>query len=216
VEIINTIFRIGVILAIFGFLWALVQFAFTLLTQGFGRKIWQFYILKTFQYVFLVQVTILFCYENESSLSLSNNSIFISALILIFYFISKLQNRQKQTSMISMIQGGRNMLSRIFELKYEIALVIFGSLFFALNVAYPDLAYNKVSNWFYTSIVDLEDTPIFGFIFKFIGFFFLISVFSKLLNAVLFTLSPRKAQNSPQHPDDNRSDDDFDDFEEIQ
>lgn len=213
VEIINIIFRLGVILAIFSFVWGLIQFGITLIGQGFGRKLWQYYLLKGIQYVFLIQTTLLFTHSNDTDLSLSKSSAIVSSLVLLFYFLSKLQNRQKRKSIIQMVQNGRSLLNNAFDIHYEKGLLIFGTVVTVVLLFAPEWISNPVSLWFYDVIVDIEDTPIFGFVFKVIGFFFLLSVFNKLIQSILILINP--SQSQPPNDNPPRDDNSFDDYEEI-
>ena len=76
---------------------------------------------------------------------------------------------------------------------------------------------SNLSTWpFHDSIINIEDTPVFGFIFKVIGFFFLLSLIFKMVNTFTFLISGGKVGNQP--PNNNGSDSNnnkFDDFEEI-
>jgi len=81
---------------------------------------------------------------------------------------------------------------------------------------FPEYAENKLSLWFHDSIIDIESTPIFGFIFKVIGFIFIVTLFSKLLTSLNMMFS-RKKNNDINNDIENKEDvDKFDDFEEIE
>ena len=58
--------------------------------------------------------------------------------------------------------------------------------------------------------------PILGFIFKVIGFFFLINILIKISNGILFLISGNLS-NKNIHPnsDSSNKNDEFDDYEEI-
>lgn len=213
-EIINTIFRLGVILAIFGFIWGLFQMAFVVLSGGQNKSIFVHYGLKSVQYLFLVQVTFLFCYASESDLSLSQNSIVITALILLFYFVSKLQKNQQKGVIFSFIQNGQNQHISQFNIYAEVVLIILALVYFTLCISAPEFASNAGSIWFKESIISIEKAAFFGFIFKVIGFFFLVSVFGKLFQSILLLLAPRTIQNKTKLNSQEDSTH-FDDFEDL-
>jgi hypothetical protein len=217
VEIINTIFRLGVILAIFGFIWSLVQLAVLLVSGGQRLGIWQHYLLLLIQNLFLVQVTFLFCYETDSALSLSQNSIAITTIILVIYFVSKLQNRQQRKTMISFMRNNQiaNTGNTTFDIRAEIGLVVLGLAYFISCIFFPFMAENKLSFWFKDAIINIEDTPIFGFIFKIVGFFFLLSIFSKIFQSIVMIVAPKQFQKQHDNSHQGRKDDDYDDFEDI-
>ncbi len=216
-EIINTTFRLGVIFAIFGFIWSLVQLGVMLLSGGQKLGLWQNYLLKLIQNFFLVQVTFLFCYEPDSALSLSQNTIVITTLILVIYFVSKLQNRQQRSSMLTFIRNNQqvNTGTSNFDLRAEIALVVLSLGFFIVCIFYPSFAENRLSFWMKDTIINIEDTPIFGFIFKIVGFFFLLSIFNKIFQSIMMIFAPKQFQNITDQSEKNKKDDEFDDYEEI-
>jgi hypothetical protein len=65
--------------------------------------------------------------------------------------------------------------------------------------------------------LDIENTVLIGFVFKVIGFFFLIGMFFKMLNALNYIISGKPLVNVKTgfSSKKNSSDDSFDDFEEI-
>lgn len=213
-EIINTIFRLGVILAIFGFLWTIFQFTLTILSGHQNRSLLAHYGIKSIQYLILVQVTILFCCESDSNLSLSQNSVVITAMILLFYFISKLQKNQQKGILFSFIQNGQNPTTKHFNLAAEIVLVLLSLAYFSICVYNPNLANNAISNWFKESILSIVDAAFFGFIFKIIGFFFLLSVFGKIVQSILILIAP-KPVNSQHNIDSLDDPNSFEDFEDM-
>ncbi len=213
-EIINTIFRLGVILAIFGFLWTLFQFALRIVSASQNRSLFAHYGLKAIQYLFLVQVTILFCCEQDSSLSLSQNSVVTTAMILLFYFTSKLQKNQRKGLLFSFIQSGQNPNTKHFNLAIEIVLVLLSLAYFTTCIYNPNLADNAISNWFKESILSIENAAFFGFIFKIIGLFFLISVFGKIVQSILLLVAPKpiNGQNNVGSLEDSNT---FEDYEDM-
>ena len=68
-------------------------------------------------------------------------------------------------------------------------------------------------------MVKSENTPIFGFIFKIIGFFFLLSIILKMLNSINFLINGKKNGDQNMSNDSNsqniESDNHFDDYEEV-
>jgi hypothetical protein len=94
-----------------------------------------------------------------------------------------------------------------------LSLMVFTALHFN-----PEFAQNALSNWFYDSIIDIEDTVFFGFIFKVIGFFFLLSMLAKMVNGVTFIMNGGKSPKGPKDPfdeDQNNNNGGFDSYEEI-
>lgn len=104
----------------------------------------------------------------------------------------------------------------VFDVRYEIVVIALAVGIFTALIFFPQWAVNPISNWFLETILDIEDTPIFGFIFKVIGFFFMISIFMKVAQGfmTLLTGGGLVDRNNDNRNDDD-SDDHFDDYTEI-
>ena len=221
VKFIDLAFHLGVVFAIFGFLWGILNLGLTLLRGGKTKSVLEEYSLKMVQYFFLVNVTFLFCVQKEDATILLPNELVLAGLILILYFTGKLQNRQSRSAFFQMAGNNLPQMGTQFNLKAEIIVITLSILFFTGFVFFPTYAQNPISNWFFESILNIENTPVFGFIFKVIGFFVLLSILFKLINgfsymlsgAPLISVNRRFESRDPNKKDDN---DKFDDFEEVE
>ena len=81
-ELLDFIFRLGVVFAIYGFLWGLIEIAFKILTAQRQRTLIEIYLLRTIKYVFLADVTFLFCIDGNSANMIVKNQLIFAALIL--------------------------------------------------------------------------------------------------------------------------------------
>lgn len=225
VDLLNFIFRIGVLLAIYNFLWWLINLGFSLIRGGRPKMLLEAYLIKGVKYVFLVDVTFLFCLDSAQQ-NIEVERIIIAGLVLLIYFIGRIQSNQMRLSMLSAqanISGVKNMMESfkpIFNLKYEIVVVLLAVSFFFTLFFSPQWAANPISNWFLEAILNIEDTPVFGFIFKVIGFFFMTSIFMKVAQGFMTLFTGGKDAGFSQNDalgDDHRDDenDDFDDYTEI-
>lgn len=204
-EILELTFQLGVFFAIYGFIWFFVDLGFMLLNGGKPRSLVETYFFKGIQYVFLVNVIFLFSIDmNSGSIALAN--LFPIIFILALYFIGKFQKSQNNVLMLSRM--GLATSTSKFNSKYEIIIIILSLLVFIGFIFRPDIANNVVAFWFKESILDIESTAIIGFIFKVIGFFFLMSILFKTVNS--FQYISESLMNKNQ-----RKDSDFDDYEEI-
>ena len=174
------------------------------------------YLLKSIKYLFLVNVTFLFCLDiNQQDISLKN--LLPSAIILLMYFIGKFQQKQKQIKLVGSF--GNELFQEAFNIRAEIILIICSIGLFISFLYFPQFASNGIANWFHESIIDLETTVLIGFIFKVIGFFFLLGMIIKMVNAVIYILSGQPfidIQTSINSGKEKRKSDDFDDFEEVE
>ncbi|MBU2018474.1 MAG: hypothetical protein KJ941_02405, partial [Bacteroidetes bacterium] len=155
-ETLQLIFRIGIILGIFGFIWGLFRLALILLFPAFSKLPQSSYLIRAIQYVFIVQTTLLFCYDQNSHLSLKDGSIGITALLLLFYFISKLDRRKKQNVMFQFIKNGQELSKDNYSKISEWGLIGLGTFFFILCLFKTELIYNPITIWFQQTIIGIE------------------------------------------------------------
>ena len=204
-EILELTFQLGVFFAIYGFIWFFVDLGFMLLNGGKPRSLVETYFFKGIQYVFLVNVIFLFSIDmNSGSIALAN--LYPIIFILALYFIGKFQKSQNNVLMLSRM--GLATSTSKFNSKYEIIIILLSLLVFIGFIFRPDIANNVVAFWFKESILDIESTAIIGFIFKVIGFFFLMSILFKTVNSFQYISESLFTKNQTK-------DSDFDDYEEI-
>lgn len=217
-EFISLTFRLGVILAIFSFIWGVLKFGFVLLRGGVPLSYPLSLALKTIQYLLIADVAILFCTDNpKGNLATS----ITTGLILLMYFIGKVQNMQFRSVMVQ-IQGRALADAPKPNMRLEFGIVALAMAIFGFLLWRPEFAENAVSHWFYSNIIDIEDTPIFGFIFKIVGFFFTITMLLRMINALSVIFSGRAFgkgpgnDNRPGSRNDQNQSNRFDDYEEVE
>ena len=210
-NIFNTIFNLGVLFAVYGFIWFFIDLLMKFIISNRKQKIGEIYFSKAIKYIFLANVTFLFGLENNQ---INWQNLALSGLILLLYFIEKLQKNEKQAVLMSQFSGlvnfGKN---KAFNRKAEIIVISISIAFYSTLILLPELAENPISTWFYNEIINIENLPLIGFIFKVIGFFFLLGIIIKITNSFIYLLSGNlyKSNNSV----DQNNNDEFDDYEEI-
>lgn len=213
-DLLNLIFRLGVLFAIYGFLWFFIELGLTFLRAGRQKTIGENYLIKSVKYLFLVNVTFLFCLDlNKNDVSFFNAM--PSAIVLLTYFIGKLQQQQRLQffgQLNTPISGPND-----FNLKTEVILIVASIALFIGFLFFPQFASNNIANWFKSSILDIESTVIIGFIFKIIGFLFLLGMIMKMINAINYIISGKPVIDIKTNFNSKakKGEDKFDDFEEI-
>jgi len=218
VEVLNFIFRLGVVFAIFGFLWGIIDITLRLLTASRQRTLVETYLIKGVKYLFLADVTFLICRDGLDKGMMVTYKVIIAAMVLIMYFVGKLQNSQNRVAIFKMMGRSVPQMSQfVFNLKAEIAIISAALILFGVLCFFPSIATNAISEWFYDSIMSIEDAFFFGFIFKIIGFFFILNMFFKMAGGLTFILNGGKTPKPNTGIDEERGyrDDDFDDYEEL-
>jgi hypothetical protein len=132
-----------------------------------------------------------------------------------------MQKNQQQAEMMekySKILRGIGANAR-FNKTAEIIVLSISLLFYAALFYLPEIAKNPIALWFYETVTGIERTPLIGFIFKVIGFFFLLRILVKILNGFTFLISGKPFVNVKSGyyagRKKDKDDDSFDDFEEI-
>ena len=188
-----------------------------ILSRGRNRTTIEIYVIRAVKYFLLVDVTLLFCLTEESSDMTELNRVIFAGIILLTYFTGKLQRNQSRSMFTKLAGTGLPIQKMTFNLKAESIIIALSLVLFSVFWFFPNYATNPLSNWFHKSIMDIYDTPIFGFIFKVIGFFFLLSIIFKMVNAFTFLLSGGKiSPPGSSNPHSNeRNEDDFDEYEDV-
>ncbi len=215
-ELLNFIFQLGVLFAIYGFLWGVFEILIGILAPNRKRSLIEVYILRGIKYLFLVNVTFVFCFENADSTLLALYKVFFAGLILLTYFIGKIQKNQMKSLFLSISQRSILPENIYFNAYYEKVIIAISIIAFALLWFFPDLAVNPISIWFQQKIIRIENTFLLGFIFKIIGFFFLLNIIGKMIATVNLLINGSPT-NDDDFTDGNNlgNDGDFVEYEEV-
>jgi hypothetical protein len=214
-EFISLVFRLGVVLAIFSFIWGLLQFGFTLLRGGTPLPYPVALVLKGIQYFLIADITVLFCANKGNGDALPLDLV-LSGLILLMYFIGKVQNMKNRFMIVQFQARQLNRPIQKPDMRWEFSVVGLSMALFVVLSLYPQFAINDAANWFYRNITEIEKAPIFGFIFKIVGFFFTLSILFRMITAFSVLLSGKPFDRNDN--DRNGGNDDtyrFDDYEEV-
>ena len=219
-EVIHLIFKIGVLLAIYGFIWFFINLLISLATGGRKKTVGEVYFSKGVKSIFLVNVLFLYGLDDgQNEIDLFN--MIVSGLVLLLYFIGQMQKNERQAEMMekySNLLRGIGANSR-FNKKAEIIVLSLSILFYSSLFFLHDFAKNPIALWFYETVTGIEKTPLIGFIFKVIGFFFLLSILIKIFNGINYLLSGKPLLNVKTGyyagRKKDKDDDSFDDFEEV-
>ncbi|MDX2360105.1 MAG: hypothetical protein QNK23_04825 [Crocinitomicaceae bacterium] len=213
------VFRLGVLFAIYGFIWGIIDIGLRILSSGRKRSVNEVYVIKAIKYFVLVDVTFLFCIDGDLTGTVMANQVIFAGIILLTYFIGKLQKGQNKSMLFKFAGPGMPQTQKVFNLRAETTVIALALVIFALFWFFPTYARNPVSTWFSESITNIENTPIFGFIFKVIGFFFLLSLIFKMMSAFTFLINrgtrPTGDNNNGIDHDDRQNENHFDDYEEV-
>lgn len=219
-DLLNFIFRIGVVLAVYNFLWWLFMIGVKILRGNGEKQVFEVYFIKAIRYLFLVDVIFLFTVEQTGGL-LSLNYYLFAGMIILLYFVGKIQKKQVRNSVFNIrsstgvgeLNNLFNRIKPIFDLRLEILVVVLAMVLYTVFYFFTQIAYNPIANWLVKNIIGIEEAPVFGFVFKVIGFFFLVSVLVKLMQGIMTLLTGGRVN---KYPNNKRDNDDFDDYTEVE
>lgn len=219
-HLIDFIFKLGVLFAVYGFLWLIFELLLKVISSGRARSTAEVYSIRLVKYFFLVNVTFLFCLDNTSPDTPNMSQFIFAGLILLTYFIGKLQKNKTQSVFFNIAGRGMPSVQNNFNLTAEAIIITASIVAFILFWFFPEFAVNPIAEWFREKTIDMEKAPVFGFIFKIVGFFFLLSLIFKMVNTVLFFLNGGKINHSSNQNENSNNhqlnnDNHFDDYEEL-
>lgn len=206
-EILGLTFQLGVFFAIYGFIWFFIDLGIKFITSGAVKSELSNYLVKGVKYLFLVNVIFLFS-VSDTEAKIELRALVPVMLILFLYFVGKFQKNQNKNIFLSRMGIQSNAVQ--FNSRYEMVLITLSLLVFILFILEPSIAQNNIAKWFKITIIDIETTAIIGFLFKIIGFFFLLDILTKTINAFQFIIA-RIVSKAPSNNKDK-----FDDFEEVE
>lgn len=209
--LLTLVFKLGVRFAIFNFIWFFLELLHKMLTGMRPPFLAEHYILKALKYILLVSITFAYCLEfapTEPTYVLNWQKLVPGGLILMLYLLGKFQKQQEQIQFLAGFQ--MPIQQKPYSKNLEITLLVLSALTFTGLYFYPNLTEIGILNWFESSIRSLEKAFLLGFIFQVLGFFFVMSIFFRLLR--IFRPKP------PQSDLDAHQDEDLDqftDYEEV-
>ena len=206
-EILGLTFQLGVFFAIYGFIWFFIDLGIKFITSGAVKSELSNYLVKGVKYLFLVNVIFLFS-VSDTEAKIELRALVPVMLILFLYFVGKFQKNQNKNIFLSRMGIQSNAVQ--FNSRYEMVLITLSLLVFILFILEPSIAQNNIAKWFKITIIDIETTAIIGFLFKIIGFFFLLDILTKTINAFQFIIA-RIVSKAP-----SKNKDKFDHFEEVE
>ncbi len=210
--LVQYLFQLSLILVTFGFLWGIVKFLYSLVRLSSQRSVAESYSIILISYILLIDVVMLFwdkvSQENRAT------AMWASGIFISVYFLNQFQGRRFSTQIFKLSFQGKKPFTVNYHFPSEI-LIMLGSIAFFVFLSFnSSFALNGASKWFYSSIIGIDNAPVFGWIFKFVGAFMFIFMVGGL--PALFKSLLTKQGNIVNHTEqqENRNDK-FDSFEEM-
>ena len=188
-EILSYIFFLGIIYIVFSIIWFFIAL---LPKNALGNKENNLqntilnYTIKAIQFYFLASLTVIKAIDFIKKENIDPKQgplyIIVGGIVLYLYLAGKIERSKMMFQLRSNIGGGNSQNTA----KYAPHLVGLTLIFYAIAFNYPILIDNYINQWFLESINDFYDTVIIGWIIGCIGFFFLVNMIFKGINATGF------------------------------
>jgi hypothetical protein len=136
-------------------------------------------------------------YENDPELGkISVVNIVVGSIVMGLYLMGKLQNRAMMSQLANNPMFAR-FVSKI-DPKVERFLLIGTLVYFVVCLWNPPMVNNGVTNWFTNAITGIYETPVIGWIFSIIAFFFLVNIIMRGANVLGNLLNGRSILETPK------------------
>ena len=185
-EILYYIFFLGIIYIVFSLIWFLLATLPKMILSRANSSEIENYIFKTLQYYFIGSLTFLssvkFINDPRNTINNEHSSVFIlvGGFVLLLYLTGKMERNKMIFQFKSFVSKTRN----DGVLKYEPHLIGLTMVLYAISIGNPLLVDNAINSWFLDNILEFYHTPIIGWIIKFIGFFFLITIIFRGISTI--------------------------------
>lgn len=227
-EILKFIFVLGINFSIFGFIWGLMMLVIRMFrTPGQPANQALDYTLRIVKYFLLVSVTANYIAKFQGSDLQTNvglTNLIVGTIVITLYLLGKLQNRAVLNQL-----GQHPLFARFansIDPKVERFLLLGSIAYFIACLVYPQMVDNRLVNWFTDSIQNIYDTPVIGWVFSIIAFFFLVNIILRAANVIgrLLNGQPLTTVNSSAgfkyrernfQREDTPKEDDFADYEDV-
>ncbi len=199
-EILKFIFVLGINFSIFGFIWGIIMFLIRNFQNPDHQKSESLtYVLRIIKYFLLVSVTAnyIVVFENTQGVQeVSTFNIVLGSIVMGLYLLGKLQNRAMMSQMANNPMFAR-LIPKI-DPKVERFLLAGSLLYFVFCMWYPTMVDNGLINWFTNAIIGIYETPVIGWIFSIIAFFFLINILMRGANVIGNLLNGKSILDTPK------------------
>ncbi|MBX7093475.1 MAG: hypothetical protein K1X56_02055 [Flavobacteriales bacterium] len=212
-EFFKYIFHLGIIFIVFSLIWGFFMMIYRLLTGLSERPSWESYIFKTLNTYFLVSLAAMLTVATTKLPDAPRILISIVGMTIVYsYLAGRMQRTRVMVRLNSM-----KMINEPFNAQWETSLIFLSVIYFSFGITYPQLLDTAVNKWFLSSIYDIYNTIIIGWIIAAIGLFLvvinLVRSITITAQAVAWVLEKLNGGGNNNNNDNNN--DGYTDYEEI-
>jgi hypothetical protein len=211
------IFFLGIVMIIFSMIWGFFMLIYRILSGLAERPAIERYLVKGLNMYILVSLCAMKTVAYFSIPGTPDVLLTIAGLLVLYVYLTGRMERQR----FNIQFNAKSIQTEKLDMRWESVIVVASLVFFSFAIRYPQLAENSMNLWFYTAIEDIYNTAVIGWIFGFIGFFFLLmmifrSIFisAKFINELIDYLSGNNRNKGDKNKKDG--DDGYSDYEIIE
>jgi hypothetical protein len=217
VEILEFIFRLGIIFIVFSLVWGFFNMVFRLAIGLRPLHPLEDYTIKIVHLYVLASISAM---QTTAFLSdgMPKVAIVIFGILTLFFYLTGRLERNRMSIRVNNKMFSSN--AKEPDLRIEMLLIFLGLFYYSLCITNENIVNNNLNIWFFTVVNDLYDTPFLKWIFGFFGILFLINIifrsfvfFTNLANTIL---GNKKNNSGPNDSGPTDNGDDFADYEIIE
>lgn len=216
-DILEFIFRLGIIFIVFSLVWGFFNLLFRLAIGLRPLHPVEDYLIKTIHLYVLASISAM-----QTSAFLTDGmpkvAIVIFGILTLFFYLTGRLERNRMTIRMNNRMFSSN--AQEPDLRIEMLLIFAGLFYYSLCITNENIVNNNLNLWFFNVVNDLYDTPILKWIFGFFGILFLMNIifrsfvfFNNLANTILGNKN-RNSGSDPDGPAGNSND--YTDYEIIE
>lgn len=212
-EILKFIFQLGIIFMVFQMIWGFFMLIYRLLTGLSERPVYETFAFKILNNYFLISLsaiqTLQYTLKPENPAPLM---IILAIAVLYSYMAGRLERNRFVIQMNNM----RVNTERV-NMSWESLLILASLVYYSYAINQPQILNNSANKWFYDAVMAIYETPIIGWIFMFLGFFFLLInlIKSVYVTASAITWVMERIAGKPRNNRNDNDEDGYTSYEEI-
>lgn len=215
-DILEFIFRLGIIFIVFSLVWGFFNLLFRLAIGLRPLHPIEDYTIKSIHLYILASISAM---QTTAFLSegMPKVAIVVFGILTLFFYLTGRLERNRMTIRMNNRMFSSN--AKEPDLRIEMLLIFVGLFYYSLCITNENIVNNNLNLWFFTVVNDLYDTPLLKWIFGFFGILFLVNIIFRsfvFFNNLANTILGNKKNKSDGNDSDPSSGSDFTEYEIIE
>jgi hypothetical protein len=212
-EILKFIFQLGIIFMVFQMIWGFFMLIYRLLTGLSERPVYETFAFKILNNYFLISLSAIQTLQYTQK---PGNPGMLMVMLAIAVLYSYMAGRLERNRFVIQMNNMRVNTERV-NMSWETLLILASLVYYSFAINQPEILNNSANKWFYDSVMAIYETPIIGWIFMFLGFFFLLInlIKSVYVTASAITWVMERIAGKPRNNGNDNDNDGYTSYEEV-